>query len=219
MPVSDLSSNARSAGDESIAAAVQVLRSGGLVAFPTETVYGLGADATRADAVSRIFTAKGRPSTNPLIVHVADAVLARHLRRRGRTRHKSIAGVFWPGPLTLVLPDAPRASADRHRRPGPRRLKSPGSRLGPPTPARIRRSHCRRPSRQSIESSQPDDGGTRPPAARIRVDLVLDGGQCRVGIESTGALARRGSATEAVQRRSSRSFFARDISPAPRLKP
>ena len=83
-----------------------ILCAGGLVAFPTETVYGLGADATNAAAVSKIFSAKGRPSTNPLIVHVASAHVAQRYAREWPDSATALAARFWPGPLTLVLPKA-----------------------------------------------------------------------------------------------------------------
>ena len=85
-----------------IARAAQVLREGGLVAFPTETVYGLGADATNGKAVARIFEAKGRPSFNPLIVHIADAGAA-HEFAVAPDVFAALAKAFWPGPLTLVM--------------------------------------------------------------------------------------------------------------------
>ena len=86
--------------------ATEILRAGGLVAFPTETVYGLGADATNAAAVGRLFSAKGRPATNPLIVHVADAGVARRYAAAWPDVAQRLADAFWPGPLTLVLPKA-----------------------------------------------------------------------------------------------------------------
>ena len=88
---------------EGIAAAAATLRAGGLVAFPTETVYGLGADARNDRAVARIFEAKGRPRFNPLIVHVADIAAARALVTWSAAA-EALAARFWPGPLTLVLP-------------------------------------------------------------------------------------------------------------------
>src|SRR5690606_19864911 len=91
-------------GPQVLAHAASILRRGGLVAFPTETVYGLGANALDADAVGRIFTAKGRPSFNPVIVHVADAGGARALVTAWPESAQRLAESFWPGPLTLVLP-------------------------------------------------------------------------------------------------------------------
>src|SRR5438552_2157485 len=90
-----------------IARAAAVLRAGGLVAFPTETVYGLGANALDAAAVARIFAAKGRPAINPLIVHVASVEQARELAAEWPGAAEGLAARFWPGPLTLVLPKRP----------------------------------------------------------------------------------------------------------------
>src|ERR1700693_2496357 len=87
----------------SAAEAARVLAAGGLVAFPTETVYGLGAAATNGRAVARLYEAKGRPAFNPLIAHVADLAAARALARFDGDAEK-LAAAFWPGPLTLVLP-------------------------------------------------------------------------------------------------------------------
>jgi L-threonylcarbamoyladenylate synthase len=93
------------AGPAAIAAAARTLRAGGLVAFPTETVYGLGADAASGEAVARLYAAKGRPSFNPLIAHVADADAAHRLAVFNADAER-LAAAFWPGPLTLVLPRA-----------------------------------------------------------------------------------------------------------------
>src|SRR5690348_17929670 len=95
-----------SAGSEAAQAAAHCLAAGGLVAFPTETVYGLGADATNGKAVARLYAAKGRPSFNPLIAHVANLAEARRLARFDDTALR-LAEAFWPGPLTLVLPKQP----------------------------------------------------------------------------------------------------------------
>ncbi len=95
---------AAAAATEGVRRAAEILRRGGLVAFPTETVYGLGANALDATAVARIFAAKGRPSNNPLIVHVAAAEQARELTANWPSDAQWLAEHFWPGPLTLVLP-------------------------------------------------------------------------------------------------------------------
>src|ERR1041385_2078192 len=87
--------------------AAELLRAGELVAMPTETVYGLGANALDAAAVARIFEAKGRPSNNPIIVHVADVAAAREWAAEWPERAARLAARFWPGPLTLVLPRRP----------------------------------------------------------------------------------------------------------------
>ena len=84
--------------------AAELLRTGRLVAFPTETVYGLGANALDVNAVRRIFAAKGRPESNPLIVHVASIEMARELAREWPANAELLARRFWPGPLTIVVP-------------------------------------------------------------------------------------------------------------------
>src|SRR5882672_9458369 len=91
---------------EAIAAAARCLAAGGLVAFPTETVYGLGADARNGEAVARLYEAKGSPAFNPLIAHVPDAAAARELAHFEEAAAR-LAEAFWPGPLTLVLPKLP----------------------------------------------------------------------------------------------------------------
>src|SRR5437764_1511790 len=90
--------------DVELQRAAELIRQGGLVAFPTETVYGLGANALDADAVACIFTAKGRPANNPLIVHIADASQIASLTSQVPDTFSRLAAAFWPGPLTLVLP-------------------------------------------------------------------------------------------------------------------
>jgi L-threonylcarbamoyladenylate synthase len=94
-----------------IARAAQVLAAGGLVAFPTETVYGLGANASDEQAVAGIFAAKGRPSDHPLIVHVPDAAAADHFALRVPAVARRLMQAFWPGPLTLILPRRPELGA------------------------------------------------------------------------------------------------------------
>src|SRR5215831_18232261 len=102
----DLATKIAIADRKGIAEAARILRDGGLVAFPTETVYGLGADATNGEAVAAIFTAKQRPQFNPLIVHVRDRAEAETLVEF-TPRARELAEAFWPGALTLVLPRKP----------------------------------------------------------------------------------------------------------------
>ena len=89
-----------------IDAAGEVIRTGGLVAFPTETVYGLGGDALNAQSSEKIYRAKGRPSDNPLIVHIADMDALGTVAREVPESARKLAGRFWPGPLTMILPKA-----------------------------------------------------------------------------------------------------------------
>src|SRR5207247_4040457 len=99
----DLATRVMRAEPAAAVAAARALAEGGLVAVPTETVYGLGADARNARAVARLFAAKGRPKFNPLIAHVSDLAQARRLARFDPAAERLVA-TFWPGPLTLVLP-------------------------------------------------------------------------------------------------------------------
>jgi len=204
-----MSANVQSPIEESdIAAAAQLLRAGRLVAFPTETVYGLGANALDREAVLRIYRAKGRPATSPLIVHVASLDMAQSLVAIWPEAADRLASRFWPGALTLVLPIASAeavAEADA--------LGSPGKRGATVTP---------RPALPAVVTGGLSTVGLRMPAhplalALIRaagvplaapsanrftqlsptsalhvrqglgtdVDFILDGGPCAVGIEST----------------------------------
>src|SRR3954471_1942381 len=164
--------------------ATRILRSGGLVAFPTETVYGLGADATNAAAVAKIFAAKGRPATNPLIVHVADLETAKRYTAVWNDAAQTLAAVWWPGPLTLVVPKRPEivdaATAGRPtvalRVPDhPLALELLRAFGGPiAAPSANRSTHVSPTTAQHVREELGD-----------AVDLVLDGGPCGVGIEST----------------------------------
>ena len=150
--------HAASPDPAAIARAAELLRQGRLVAFPTETVYGLGANALDARAVAGIFEAKGRPAFNPLIVHVADATAARTLVSAWPASADALAERFWPGPLTLVLPRptasrrSSRAGSTTWRCGSPRiRWRSPscaraGFRSLRQAPIARPRFHRRRPS-------------------------------------------------------------------------
>ena len=168
-----------------IADAAVCLANGGLVAFPTETVYGLGADATNATAVARLYAAKGRPSFNPLIAHVFDFAAARRLAVFNPAAEK-LAAAFWPGPLTLVLkktgssPVAELATAglDSIAVRVPQHPVALGilDRLGRPVvaPSANRSGHVSPTTAQHVMD---DLGG--------RIDFIVDGGSTPVGVEST----------------------------------
>ena len=167
-----------------IAAAAEILQRGGLVAFPTETVYGLGADALDPQAIARIYAAKGRPSFNPLIVHIADADQLPRLARTVSPLAHRLAAAFWPGPLTLVLPrqpivpDAVTAGLDTV---GVRVPAHPVARAllaaaGLPIAA---------PSANAYTRVSPTTAAHVLAQLGDRVELVLDGGPAAVGIEST----------------------------------
>lgn len=167
-----------------ISAAAVVLRDGGLVAFPTETVYGLGANALNPKAVARVFETKGRPRFDPLIVHVADFVQLGEIIADFPPKAKALAKRFWPGPLTLVLPkknvvpDIVTAG-----------LKAVAVRI----PAHPVALDLIRAAQRPIAAPSANRFGRISPtcAAAVKeelgesVDVVLDGGPCRVGVEST----------------------------------
>jgi L-threonylcarbamoyladenylate synthase len=167
------------------AAAARTLAEGGLVAFPTETVYGLGADARNGRAVARLFAAKGRPKFNPLISHVADLAAARRLARFAPAAER-LAGAFWPGPLTLVLPKSIDCPVSELATAG---LDTIAVRV-PDHP--VAREILIAFAGPVVAPSANRSGHVSPTtAAHVladlngRIDLVIDGGPTQVGIEST----------------------------------
>lgn len=169
---------------EVISRAAAVIRAGGLVAFPTETVYGLGASALDEAAIGRIYAAKGRPAHNPLIVHVADAAAARSVVSQWPVTAETLAAAFWPGPLTLVLTRNPRV---------PARVSAGLDTVAVRVPAHPVALALLRAAGVPIvaPSANPSMGVSPTRAEHVasglagRVDLILDAGPTRVGIEST----------------------------------
>ena len=167
-----------------IARAAAVLRAGGLVAFPTETVYGLGAHALDPAAVQRIYDAKGRPGYNPLIVHVPDAATARRVVTAWPERAERLARAFRPGPLTLVLPRAAEV---------PDIVTAGGASVAVRVPAhpvalallRAAGLPVAAPSANRSTELSPTTAAHVAKGLGGRVDLILDGGPTSVGIEST----------------------------------
>jgi len=171
--------------EEGLAKAAAILTAGGLVAFPTETVYGLGADATNDRAVARIFAAKGRPHFNPLICHVPDVEAAAEIATLA-DKASALAESFWPGPLTLVLP--------RRGDGGLSRLVSAGL---PTVAIRVPAAATavdllRRFGRPVAAPSANSSGRLSPTTAQhvladlgAAIDAVVDGGACDIGVEST----------------------------------
>ena len=167
-----------------IAHAANLLRQGKLVAFPTETVYGLGADALNTAAVQQIFVAKGRPLSDPLIVHIADESSLEQLVTHIPPAARQLAQVFWPGPLTLILPADPRVPSivtaglanvaiRMPRHPVALALiRASGSAIAAPSANRF--MHVSPTTAQHVYA---DLNG--------RIPLILDGGPCSVGVEST----------------------------------
>ena len=186
--------------------AVSLWRAGALVAFPTETVYGLGADATNAQAVAKIYTVKERPRFNPLIVHVADIATAKRYVQ-WNTHAEQLAAAFWPGALTLVLkrkPDTPIADL----------VSAGGDTIAIRVPGHRLAQALLRAFDGGIAAPSANRSGRISPtlAAHVRSELgdapalIIDGGACEVGLESTvvdvsgenAMLLRLGSITHAM---------------------
>jgi L-threonylcarbamoyladenylate synthase len=168
-----------------IAEAARCLAAGGLVAFPTETVYGLGADAGNGEAVARLYEAKGRPAFNPLICHVADRAAAAGLGRFDEAAAR-LAAAFWPGPLTLVVPGAPDCPVASLATAG---LSTIALRV-PDHP--VARAIIAAFARPVVAPSANASGHISPTTAQHvaadlsgRIDLIIDGGATSVGLEST----------------------------------
>jgi L-threonylcarbamoyladenylate synthase len=181
----ELATQVIEAGTFAVESAARVLAHGGLVAFPTETVYGLGADAGNGEAVARLYEAKGRPSFNPLIAHVADAAAAHRLARFDQAAER-LAAAFWPGPLTLVLPkraDCPVAELATAgietiavRVPSHPVARSVLTAFGRPVAA---------PSANRSGHVSPTTAAHVLADLRGRIELIVDGGPAPMGLEST----------------------------------
>ena len=167
-----------------VAEAARVLRAGGIVAIPTETVYGLAARVFDVAALGRVFAVKGRPSHHPLIAHVADAAQARSLAASWPERAERLAGAFWPGPLTVVVERAAAVPAEVAGGADSIAIRAPSHRvahdviaaLGEPVAA---------PSANRYQGVSPTTAAHVVKELGDDVDLVLDAGRCEAGIEST----------------------------------
>jgi L-threonylcarbamoyladenylate synthase len=170
--------------ESALARATTHLRAGALVAFPTETVYGLGADASNPVAVRRIFAAKGRPADHPVIVHLHDVAQLRYWAREVPKRALDLAAAFWPGPLTLIVPRNERV---------PDIVTGGQDRVGIRVPSHpVARALLEVFGSAIAAPSANRFGRISPTTARhvaddlgASVSLILDGGPCEVGIEST----------------------------------
>jgi len=184
---------------ESIAAAARCVRAGGLIGLPTETVYGLAADGSRADAVANIFAAKGRPSDHPLIVHVLDASGVAHFADQVPEFANRLLAAFWPGPLTLILPRREGVAAQAAGGQNSIGLRCPSH---PVAQALLRALLEPGPNAQPVwglAAPSANQFGRVSPTTAAHVQgefgadlLILDGGACDVGIESTIVDCTRG---------------------------
>jgi L-threonylcarbamoyladenylate synthase len=169
---------------DKLKAAAEVLRSGGLVAFPTETVYGLGANALDSGAVARIYQAKGRPSDNPLIVHIADKEKVRELVTCIPDSAGRLMDAFWPGPLTLVMPRAAVVSDAVTAGLETVAVRMP---LHPVALALIREAGVPVAAPSANTSGRPSPTSAQHVIEDLmgRVDVIIDAGPAAVGLEST----------------------------------
>ena len=173
---------------EAIARAAALLRAGHLVAFPTETVYGLGADAGQARAVRAMYATKGRPADHPVIVHVADLARARDWARSFPPEAEALAAAFWPGPLTLIVPRSARAGDELTGGQDRVGLRVPSH---PVASALLHAFHATgghgvaAPSANRFGRISPTTAQHVHDDLGATVALILDGGACPVGIEST----------------------------------
>ncbi len=174
--------------DEAVLRAVEVLRRGGLVAIPTETVYGLAADASNGEGVAGIFAAKGRPQFNPLIAHVSGIAMAERYATFDALSRR-LAETFWPGPLTIVLPLKDKQDTDRPIHP----LVTAGLQtLAIRMPLGRVQEIIKRLDSPVAAPSANTSGRISPTSASAvagdlgeKLDLILDAGPCGVGVEST----------------------------------
>lgn len=170
--------------EASIRQAAQLLQQGELVALPTETVYGIAADARNGAAVAKIFVAKGRPQDNPLIVHIAELSMLDGLVSEVSERAQLLAAAFWPGPLTIIMPRGDEVAAECCAG-----LDSVGIRMPshPVARAVIQQSGCAFAAPSANLSGSPSPTTARDVLADMdgRLPMILDGGDCQVGVEST----------------------------------
>ena len=170
--------------DKALQKAAQCIKNGGLVAFPTETVYGLGGDGLNSEAAAKIYAAKGRPSDNPLILHINDQKMLHKIVRDVNTMAKKIMTAFCPGPVTLILPKSDIVPASVTGGLNTVAVRMPDN--------DIARELIRLSGRPIAAPSANISGRPSPTTAQAgyhdlhdRIDLILDGGACHFGVEST----------------------------------
>ena len=174
----------KKAGEESIHLAAQLLKKGEIVAIPTETVYGIAGDASNADAIKKIFEAKGRPQDNPLIVHISDMKMLDGVVKYVSEDAQKLAEAFWPGPLTIIMPKGDKVSSENCSG-----LDSVGVRMPSDTVARavIKEAGIPlgAPSANLSGKPSPTDANDVYADMNGRLPLIIDGGPSLRGVEST----------------------------------
>ena len=170
--------------EEDIQQAAEIIKEGGLVAFPTETVYGLGADALNPEAVGKVYAAKGRPSDNPMIVHISSKNDFSHLTFEITDDIRKLMDAFWPGPLTMVVPAAPVVPRVTTGGLDTVAVRMPSD---PVAAALITSSETPIAAPSANLSGRPSPTSARHVIDDLdgRIDAIIQGGDCQVGIEST----------------------------------
>lgn len=164
--------------------AADIIKDGGLVALPTETVYGLGADAFNKDAIKKIFIAKGRPNDNPLIVHISDFDEVYNLTRDFKEIAKELVKVFWPGPLTIILPKSDRVIDEVTAGLDSVAIRFPSHPLIKEV-IKLAKTPIAAPSANLSGKPSPTKLSHVIHDMNGKIDAILDGGDCSVGLEST----------------------------------
>lgn len=169
---------------EAIQTAARTIRQGGVVVIPTETVYGIACDALNKDAVMRVFEVKGRPSDNPLIVHISEWDMLDMVAQDIPPLAKKFAEKYWPGPLTLVLPKRPEVPLETTGGLNSVAVRMPRHRVALDVIRQAERPIAA-PSANVFMALSPTRAQDIDPEILIEVDVILDGGPCEVGLEST----------------------------------
>lgn len=169
---------------EAIQTAARTIRQGGVVVIPTETVYGIACDALNKDAVMRVFEVKGRPSDNPLIVHISEWDMLDMVAQDIPPLAKKFAEKYWPGPLTLVLPKRPEVPLETTGGLNSVAVRMPRHRVALDVIRQAERPIAA-PSANVFMALSPTRAQDIDPEILVEVDVILDGGPCEVGLEST----------------------------------
>lgn len=170
--------------DEELQEAGKILKKGGLVAFPTETVYGLGGDALAPEAAHKIYSAKGRPSDNPLIVHIADMDSLYDIAEQVSEKARKLAEAFWPGPLTMIFPKKEKVPDSTTGGLDTVAVRMPGH---PVAIALIRAAGCYIAAPSANTSGRPSPTKAEHVAEDLagKIEMIIDGGTVGIGLEST----------------------------------
>ena len=169
---------------KAIAKGGEILKNGGLVAFPTETVYGLGADALNEDAAKKIYAAKGRPSDNPLIIHITNMKALDKIVSEVPEKAVKVAEKYWPGPLTMILPKADIVPKETTGGLDSVAVRFPSDRIAQEL-ILAAGGYVAAPSANTSGRPSPTTAGHVAEDLGEAIDMIIDGGQVNIGLEST----------------------------------